>query len=126
MNRMMIGFIFIFFCLIVLGKLFYGNEINLEISKYPDGKDFAFTITDDPDYGWMEEKLAIYDLLENLGFRTTIPVWVLNNKHGTGEEGVNSGVGGITTADDEYLQYTKEFKKRGLKLLCTRSGRGMI
>jgi len=92
------------------------HDVHIEISKYPDGKDFAFTITDDPDYGWLEEKYIVYGLLDRLGFKTTIAVWVLDNKHGTGQSGVNSGVGGITTNNKKYLKHTKELQNKGFEI----------
>jgi len=124
MSRIIIGFIFIFVSSIVLGSFFYGSEINIEISKYPDGKDFAFTITDDPDYGWLEEKFVVYGLLNRMGFKTTIPVWVVDNHHGTGEEGVNSGVGGVTTTNEEYLEYTQQLQKEGFEIALHTVGPG--
>lgn len=125
-NRIKIGFIFILLCLgVFVGLINIDNEnINLEISRYPDGKDFAFTITDDPDYGWLEEKVTVYNLLESLGFKTTIPVWVLDNRHGTGDEGVNSGVGGITTTNEEYLKHTKELQDKGFEIALHTVGPG--
>ena len=96
----------------------------IEISRYPDGKDFSFTITDDPDYGWYEQKVVVYDLLERLGFRTTIPVWVLDNKHGTGVNNSYSGVGGITTNDKQYLEHTQMLQSKGFEIALHTVGPG--
>jgi hypothetical protein len=92
------------------------EKINVELSKYPDGKDFAFTITDDPDYGSLDEKVIMYDFLNSLGFKTTVPVWVLDNKHGTGEGGVLSNTRGITTTNEAYLKYIKDLQKKGFEI----------
>ncbi|MDX5584866.1 MAG: hypothetical protein QNK20_08015 [Aureibaculum sp.] len=100
------------------------EDMYFEISKYPDGKDFALTITDDPDYGWLEQKNIVYDFLDKLGYKTTIPVWVLDNKHGTGQKGVNSGVGGITTNDKKYLKHTKALQKKGFEIALHTVGPG--
>ena len=92
------------------------KEIDVEISKYPDGKDFAFTIIDDPDYGILGEKFIMYDYLDSLGFKTTIPVWVLDNKHGSGEKGLPSNTRGVTTTDKTYLKYMQSLQKKGFEI----------
>lgn len=113
MRNIKILLIFVLFIAVSCSK---NKEINVEISKYPDGKDFAFTIIDDPDYGILEEKLIMYDYLDNLGFKTTIPVWVLDNKHGTGEKGVLSNTRGVTTTDKTYLKYMQSLQKKGFEI----------
>ena len=45
---------------------------------FPDGKRFAFTIFDDTDVGTLESLRPIYDLLAQLGLRTTKTVWPLD------------------------------------------------
>lgn len=118
--------LFVILVLVVLVFLLTdkSHDIYIEISKYPDGKDFALTITDDPDYGWLEQKIMVYDLLDKLGYKTTIPVWVLDNKHGTGKRGVNSGVGGITTNDKKYLKHTKKLQSKGFEIALHTVGPG--
>jgi hypothetical protein len=113
MRNIKILLIFVLFITFSCSK---NKEINVEISKYPDGKDFAFTIIDDPDYGIIGEKFIMYDYLDNLGFKTTIPVWVLDNKHGTGEKGVLSNTRGITTTDKSYLKYMQSLQKKGFEI----------
>jgi hypothetical protein len=100
------------------------NRIFLEISRYPDGKEFAFTITDDPDYSKVDETLRIYEFLENLGFRTTIGVWVLDNKHGSGEGGSLTNTRGLTTNNDKYLRYLKALKIKGFEICLHTVGPG--
>ncbi len=100
------------------------KEIKVEISKYPDGKDFAFTIIDDPDYGILEEKFTMYDYVDKLGFKTTIPIWVLDNKHGTGEKGVLSNTRGITTTNKTYLNYMQHLQKKGFEICLHTAGPG--
>lgn len=104
------------FVLFITASCSKNKEINVEISKYPDGKDFAFTIIDDPDYGILEDKFIMYDYLDNLGFKTTIPVWVFDNKHGTGAKGVLSNTRGITTTDKTYLKYMQSLQKKGFEI----------
>jgi hypothetical protein len=46
------------------------------VSPYPDGRNFAFTITDDPDFRRINKVEPIYNFLLENGFKTTIAVWV--------------------------------------------------
>src|SRR5207237_4888260 len=43
--------------------------------RWPDGKQFAFTIFDDPDGQTVEDGKRVYGLLAEMGFRTTRGVW---------------------------------------------------
>jgi hypothetical protein len=52
--------------------------------RWPDGKDFAFTIVDDTDGSTMENVPPVYALLADLGFRTTKSVWTLGGDPGAG------------------------------------------
>ena len=45
--------------------------------RWPEGKQFAFTIVDDTDDATLDGIRPIYDLLGELGIRTTKTVWVL-------------------------------------------------
>jgi len=47
-------------------------------SPYPDGKNFAFSITDDADSHQTEKLKPVYDLLTRLGIKSTIAVWSLD------------------------------------------------
>ncbi len=63
---------------------------------WPEGKDFAFTIFDDPDEDSVETVEVVYAFLRELGFRTTKAVWP------TRGEGTPK-VGGATCEDEQYL-----------------------
>ena len=71
-------FSFLLIAIVFLGIFFYllGSEDGPSISPYPDGKNFAFTITADPDGDRLEKDKLIYDFLTKAGLRTTIAVWV--------------------------------------------------
>jgi hypothetical protein len=43
--------------------------------RWPDGKDFAFTVFDDPDAQSYDDGRIVYSFLADLGFRTTRGVW---------------------------------------------------
>ncbi len=44
--------------------------------EWPSGKKFAFTIIDDTDHGTVSNLKPVYDLLNELGIKTTKTVWV--------------------------------------------------
>lgn len=100
------------------------EKLNIELSKYPDGKDFAFTITDDPDYGLLEEKPIVYDFLVRIGLRTTVAVWVLDNKHGSGEGQSLTNTRGVTTTNKEYHKYIQELQEKGFEICLHTAGPG--
>jgi hypothetical protein len=76
---------------------------------WPDGKRFAFTIFDDPDGQTVEDGKRIYDLLGELGFRTTRGVWP-----GGAVRTPNSA--GATCADPEYLRHTQALQRAGFEI----------
>ena len=50
--------------------------------EFPQGKRFAFTIVDDTDVATVANVKPLYDLLHELGFRTTKTVWPLGCPEG--------------------------------------------
>jgi hypothetical protein len=86
----------------------------IHISPYPAGYNFAFTITDDPDDGWIEEKKVVYDFLDSLGMKTSIGVWVFDNKTGSGN--LSYYYQGVTLENPEYLASVKSLKNKGFEL----------
>ena len=60
------------------------DSLDIRVSPYPAGKNFAFTITDDPDYTRLSKIEPFYELLTELGFRTTIAVWTLEATRSNG------------------------------------------
>jgi hypothetical protein len=49
------------------------------MSRWPDGKKFAFTIMDDTDRAFLRTVKPFYDALIEAGFRTTKTVWALDS-----------------------------------------------
>ena len=66
----------------------------------------------------------MYDFLEKSGDKTTIPVWILDNKHGTSKNGVNSGLGGITTNNKIYLKHIQKLQSKGFEIALHTVGSG--
>jgi hypothetical protein len=77
--------------------------------QWPEGKRFAFTICDDPDFSTIENTRPVYDFLASLGMRTTKLVWPL---HGEGPR-VN---GGDSCEDPRYLNWILSLQKQGFEI----------
>jgi hypothetical protein len=78
-------------------------------TEWPAGKDFAFTIFDDPDWDSVENTAVMYTFLRDLGFRTTKAVWPIQ---GNG----NPKIGGATCDDAEYLKLILDLKGKGFEI----------
>lgn len=76
---------------------------------WPDGKDFAFTIFDDPDAQTVEDGKLVYGLLAELGLRTTRGVWP-----GTPVRTPNSG--GACCEEREYVRHTQLLQAAGFEV----------
>lgn len=77
--------------------------------EWPNGKQFAFTIFDDPDHDTVENVAAIYPFLGDLGLRTTKAVWPIRG-NGTPK------VGGATCEDEQYLKWILSLIERGFEI----------
>ena len=78
-------------------------------NEWPDGKDFAFTVFDDTDLATLDAVGPVYDLLEDLGFRTTKSVWPIRGR-------AVPRIPGLTSEDPEYLAWTLDLQKRGFEI----------
>lgn len=76
---------------------------------WPNGKQFAFTFCDDPDFSTVENTKPIYDFLASLGLRTTKLVWPLK---GEGE----TRNGGDTCEDRHYIDWVLSLQKQGFEM----------
>lgn len=77
--------------------------------KWPDGKDFAFTIFDDPDLDTVETTTTMYSFLAGIGLRTTKAVWPVR---GTS----TPKFGGATCGDAPYLQRILDLHRQGFEV----------
>src|SRR5689334_22639718 len=64
--------------------------------SWPEGRQFAFTIFDDPDGQSLETSRLVYRFLADLGLRTTVAVWPLAARR-------DANSGGETCANSRYL-----------------------
>jgi hypothetical protein len=77
--------------------------------EWPDEKQFAFTIFDDPDLDTVENVSAIYPFLRDLGFRTTKAVWPVRGRS-------IPKIGGATCEDEQYLKRILNLKEQGFEI----------
>ncbi len=76
---------------------------------WPADKAFAFTIFDDTDNATVANVGPVYDLLTDLGMRTTKSVWAI------AAEGVPR-IGGATCDDPDYLAWTLRLQALGFEI----------
>ena len=76
---------------------------------WPRGKDFAFTVFDDPDSQTLDGCKTVYDFIAGLGFRTTIGVWPCAPIR-------ESNSPGVTCANQEYLHYLQHLQQQGFEI----------
>lgn len=88
-----------------------GEGAGVAGSPFPGGRRFAFTILDDTDDSRVENAQPIYDLLAELGFRTTKTVWPV-----ACPEGSREFFAGATMAEPEYRAWCLTLPERGFEL----------
>ncbi len=76
---------------------------------WPGGARFALSIIDDTDSATVATVRPIYDLLTDLGFRTTKTVWPLASAAGT-------PLAGDTLEDNEHRAWILELQRRGFEI----------
>jgi hypothetical protein len=79
-------------------------------APFPAGKRFAFSIFDDTDVATLESIRPMYELLDELGFRTTKSVWPLPY------DGPSDYQGSDTLDDPEYASYIRHLQERGFEI----------
>jgi len=79
-------------------------------TSFPDHAKFAFSILDDTDDATVENVQPVYDLLTELGLRTTKTVWPLSCP-----EGSDLYFAGQTLADADYLSFVRSLIAKGFE-----------
>ncbi len=77
--------------------------------RWPEGKRFAFTVVDDTDESTLENTKPVYDLLDELGLRTTKTVWPLAPTR-------TPKYGGLTLEDDAYRAWVLDLQRQGFEI----------
>ena len=76
---------------------------------WPEGKAFAFTVFDDTDRQTIANVKPVYDLLADLGFRTTKSVWPVAGTQ-------PARFAGATCDDAAYVAWTRELQAQGFEI----------
>ena len=79
--------------------------------EFPHGKNFAFTIVDDTDVATVANVKPLYELLYQLGFRTTKTVWPV-----ACPEGSPNFSSSQTLDDAEYRAFAVDLQRRGFEI----------
>ena len=96
-----------------------------KLSPYPDGKNFAFTITHDADRSKMAVVKAMYKFLEDIGMRTTVAVWVKQADRSDGMPDIErQSVRDLTLEDPEYRSYILQLHEKGFEIALHTVSRG--
>jgi hypothetical protein len=77
--------------------------------RWPENKTFAFTIFDDTDLAAVENVAEIYELLYELGLRTTKSIWIKSDSR-------PDRLSGQTCDDPEYLEWIYKLQKQGFEI----------
>ena len=77
--------------------------------RWPEGRRFAFTVFDDPDAQTLPTGRPVYDLLHDLGLRTTKAVWPIRGDGTPSDRGE-------TCAEDEYRKWAEELQAQGFEI----------
>ncbi len=86
------------------------SQPSTQVSLWPEGKRFAFTVFDDTDLGTCEKLRSVYALLDKLGFRTTKSCW---GKRGDPKSGKYSGE---TLDDEQYRNWILDLQSKGFEI----------
>jgi len=88
-----------------------------KLSPYPDGKNFAFTITHDADKSKMPVVREMYKFLDGIGMRTTVAVWVKRADRVDGmPDNETRSDRSLTLEDPEYRSYLLQLHKKGFEI----------
>lgn len=81
------------------------------MSTWPESRRFAFTVVDDTDFAVVDNVRPVYDLLVELGMRTTKTVWPLAPDSAT-----RRTTGGSTLADAGYRAWIRDLAASGFEI----------
>ena len=77
--------------------------------QWPHGRRFAFTVFDDADSQTLANGKPIYDLLADLGFRTTKSVWPVRGPREPSDHGE-------TCDEPHYLRWVQALQRQGFEI----------
>src|SRR5690242_16679355 len=76
--------------------------------RWPEGRRFAFTVFDDPDFQITERGRPVYDFLGSLGFRTTRGVF-------PGTRATPADERRFTCLDEEHTRWLLSLERQGFE-----------
>ena len=79
--------------------------------EFPRGCKFAFSVYDDTDVATCDNVRPIYELLAELGMRTTKTAWPFAN-----ETADSNFVSSQTLEDEDYLSFVRSLKEAGFEI----------
>jgi hypothetical protein len=93
------------------------NRDGMTLSLYPNGKNFAFTITDDPDGNTLEKIKPVYDYLRQTRIKSTAAVWVFKGNRSNGIPDAPRNSWSVDTCEKkDYLAYMQQLRKEGFEI----------
>jgi hypothetical protein len=124
MKKTGIVILILLICAMVVFFLARQKKPTIAVSPYPDGKNFAFSITDDPDFSKRWKIRQVYWFLDSIGIKTTMAVWVKKPERSNGVPDVAGDYFyGQTCENPKYLAFIKSMQQRGFEIaLHTVSG----
>lgn len=96
--------------------------MQLQLSPFPSGKDFAVTFVDDTDFSTRENTESVYAHLAELGMRGTKTVWTNRQKRNSiYRSELETAIGqdvfsGSTLEDSEYSDWICELQAQGFEI----------
>ncbi len=112
--------LFLATALFVAGFYFFyspANGLEPGVSPYPFGRNFAFTVTDDPDNNRLQRVMPVYEFLTDIGLRTTVAVWPRKALRNNGLPDVQGDFDKADTLEDaKYREYIVGLEKRGFEI----------
>ncbi len=99
-----------------LSAFAYNAKPTLSISPYPDGLNFAFTITDDPDEMKLEKAEVVYSFLDEMGFKTTIASWMYKPDDLAGIPDPDEQLKSATAEDKKYREFLRKYQRKGFEI----------
>jgi len=100
-------------CIVGLAFHYYSQPV-IYISPYPNGRNFSFSITDDPDETRMDKIKPVYETLDSLGFRTTIVCWIFKPQDLSGNPDAQEQIKSYTLENPKYIKFLKDLFKGNL------------
>lgn len=104
----------------LLAGLYFAKHAGMKrpaLSRYPNGRNFAFSVTDDPDSSTLQSVKEVYGLLHELGLYTTAAVWVKNPSDTTNlRDGNLLLYKGENCDNPDYVLLMRDLQEKGFEI----------